>query len=148
MSSAEEVQWKNIKSVVRTLADWAFGSKDDPKYGSCWLAIVNGITCKDGPDFKLEPLPKQPLNPVAIIKEERLAEIEADPRGASIFKAEIQALVAAYREKNSVVVGEEWHSPGLGEVHNQDHTKMIFCETGDGVIDEGLAIKVCEALNK
>jgi hypothetical protein len=51
-----EVQWRNIKHVVRTLADWAFGSKDDPTYGTCWIAVVNGLTAKDGPEFKLEPL--------------------------------------------------------------------------------------------
>jgi len=43
--------------VVRSLADWAFGSADDPKYGVCWTALVNGLTSKDGPSFSLEPLP-------------------------------------------------------------------------------------------
>lgn len=56
--SPEEVQWQNIKYVVETLADWAFESKDHPIYGSCWLAIVNGLTSKDGPTFNLKPLPK------------------------------------------------------------------------------------------
>lgn len=58
--SFEEVQWRNIKHVVKTLADWAFGSKDDPRWGTAWIAIVNGLTAKDGPTFNLESLtPKQ-----------------------------------------------------------------------------------------
>jgi len=55
--SPEEVQWRNIRYVVRTLADWAFGSKDDPRWGSAWVAMVNGLTAKDGPEFQLERLP-------------------------------------------------------------------------------------------
>ena len=54
--SSEEVQWRNIKHVVRTLADWAFGGKDDPRWGTAWVAMVNGLTAKDGPTFNLERL--------------------------------------------------------------------------------------------
>lgn len=58
--SSEEVQWRNIKHVVKTLADWAFGSKDDPRWGTAWIAMVSGLTAKDGPTFNLESLtPKQ-----------------------------------------------------------------------------------------
>lgn len=40
-----------------------------------------------------------------------------------------------------------WHAPGLGEVHNSDHTKMIYCADGDGVADDGLAQEVRTALS-
>lgn len=51
-----EAQWRNIKSVVKTLADWAFGGKNHPKYGTYWVSIVTGLTAKDGPKFTLEAL--------------------------------------------------------------------------------------------
>lgn len=54
--SSEEVQWRNIKHVVKTLADWAFGGKDDPRWGTAWVAMVTGLTAKDGPTFNLERL--------------------------------------------------------------------------------------------
>lgn len=54
--SLDEIQWQNIRQVVRTLADWGFGGPDDPKWGSAWLAMVTGLTAKDGPEFKLTPL--------------------------------------------------------------------------------------------
>lgn len=56
--SPEEVQWRNIKTVVKAIADYAFGSKDDPTYGMFWLCIVNSLTAKDGIGaISLEPLP-------------------------------------------------------------------------------------------
>jgi hypothetical protein len=57
IDSPEEVQWRNIRAVVKTLADWAFESQDHPKWGSAWLAMVTGLTAKDGPQFLLEKLP-------------------------------------------------------------------------------------------
>ena len=60
MSTANEIQWRNIKKVVRAAADLSFGGKDDPKYGHCWLAVVNSLTASDGIDITalgLEPLP-------------------------------------------------------------------------------------------
>ena len=42
---------------------------------------------------------------------------------------------------------DEWHAPGLGEVHNEDHTKIIYCETA-GVVDDELAHKICDLLNQ
>ena len=41
----------------------------------------------------------------------------------------------------------KWHNPGLGEVHNEDHSQMIYCETADGIVDDGLAKWVCDLLN-
>ena len=55
----DEVQWRNIRHAVRTLADWAFGGKDDPRWGTAWLAMVNGLSAKDGPQFNLERLARQ-----------------------------------------------------------------------------------------
>lgn len=55
------IQHRNIKKVVRALADLCFGSKNEPKWGVAWLAIVNSLTAKDGLDWmalRLEPLPE------------------------------------------------------------------------------------------
>lgn len=41
----------------------------------------------------------------------------------------------------------KWHNPGLGEVHNEDHSQMIYCEDADGVVDDDLAERVCNLLN-
>jgi hypothetical protein len=54
----EEVQWRNIRKVVKALADHCFGSPDDPKYGLYHVALTTSLTAKDGPTFQLEPLPK------------------------------------------------------------------------------------------
>lgn len=46
---------------------------------------------------------------------------------------------------------KEWHAPGLGEVHNKDHSKMIFCAkdfNGEEIIDDELAKRICAALNR
>lgn len=57
-TAAEQVQWRNIRNVVKQLADFCFESKDHPKYGSSWLAITHALTAKDGIQPMLEPLPK------------------------------------------------------------------------------------------
>lgn len=44
------------------------------------------------------------------------------------------------------VMDAGWHAPGLGEVHNADHTAMIYCEDGDGVVNDELAQRVVAAL--
>ena len=41
----------------------------------------------------------------------------------------------------------KWYKPGLGEVHNEDHSQMIYCEDADGIVDNELAERVCELLN-
>jgi hypothetical protein len=64
MSYAEQVQYRNICKTVKALADLCFGSQDHPKYGNCWVAIVNSLSAKDGLDWQalhLEPLPKLSL---------------------------------------------------------------------------------------
>ena len=40
----------------------------------------------------------------------------------------------------------KWHAPGIGEVHNADHTQMIYCTDGEQVADDALAGRVCRAL--
>jgi hypothetical protein len=40
-----------------------------------------------------------------------------------------------------------WHAPGLGEVHNDDHSQMIYCTDGDDIVDDKLANRVRDALN-
>lgn len=42
----------------------------------------------------------------------------------------------------------DWHAPGLGEVHNADHSQMIFCTNGDDIADDDLAQRVCQALSQ
>ena len=39
-----------------------------------------------------------------------------------------------------------WHSPGLGEVHNKDHTKMIYCTDGNDVASDEVASEVLNAM--
>lgn len=41
---------------------------------------------------------------------------------------------------------EGWHAPGIGEVHNHDHTKMIYVCDGDAIVDDATAKQVCRAL--
>ena len=43
-------------------------------------------------------------------------------------------------------MADVWQAPGLGEVHNDDHSKMIFCEK-DGIVDDTMATLVCQLLN-
>lgn len=62
-----------------------------------------------------------------------------DPAGVKIFAENLK--------------DKSWHSPGLGEVHRDDHKQIIYCmkETDDQdaseIIDEELAELVCESLN-
>ena len=41
----------------------------------------------------------------------------------------------------------EWHMSGLGEIHNSDHSQMIYCENAEDIIDNTIAQKVCDLLN-
>ena len=57
--NAEEIQWRNIRKVVNALADFCFGSQDDPQWGVSHLVIRTSLTAKDGLDVStlgLEPL--------------------------------------------------------------------------------------------
>lgn len=57
--SLQEIQWRNIRKVVDALADFCFGSQDDPRWGVAHVAIRTSLTAKDGLDvqaLKLEPL--------------------------------------------------------------------------------------------
>ena len=46
---------------------------------------------------------------------------------------------------------EDWHAPGLGEVHSSDHKAMIYCEAegadGEMIVSDELARQVCAALS-
>lgn len=56
----EAIQWRNVRKIVKALADWGFGSPNDQKYGHCHVIMTTGLTAKDGPDFStidLEPIP-------------------------------------------------------------------------------------------
>lgn len=58
-STLHEKQWRNITKVVKALADFCFGSPNDPTYGHCHVALTTSLTAKDGLDvtaLKLERL--------------------------------------------------------------------------------------------
>lgn len=57
--SAEQIQFENIKSAVKQLADFCFGSKDHPRFGTCWITLVTSLTAADGIVLNLQPLPKE-----------------------------------------------------------------------------------------
>lgn len=57
MDTPEQVQWRNIRKVVKALADHCFGSPDHPQYGTYHVALTTSLTAKDGVDVQLEPLP-------------------------------------------------------------------------------------------
>lgn len=54
----EMVQWRNIRKVVKELADFCFESPSHPQYGHCHVALTTSLTAKDGLQVTLEPLPK------------------------------------------------------------------------------------------
>ncbi|CAB5514575.1 hypothetical protein LMG26857_03634 [Achromobacter anxifer] len=63
---AEAVQWRNIHKVVNALADFCFGSKDDPRWGVAHIAITQSLTANDGLDvlaLGLERLPSTQAAP-------------------------------------------------------------------------------------
>lgn len=52
-----ETQWRNIRKVVKALADHCFGSPTDPQYGVYHVALTTSLTAKDGiGHIDLEPL--------------------------------------------------------------------------------------------
>lgn len=65
LANAEEIQWRNIRKVVRALADLCFGSKDDPRWGIAWISIVNSLTAKDGLDSSTLGLERLTATPTA-----------------------------------------------------------------------------------
>lgn len=91
-----ELQWKNIRHVVSTLADWAFGSKDDPRWGTAWIAMTTGLSAKDGPQFTLELLPTDDTALQARLKDEReKCAVKCEQHGqtlGSILAAEIRSM--------------------------------------------------------
>ena len=46
--NANVIQWRNIKKVVKQIADACFGSKDDPTWGVSYISVVNSLTASDG----------------------------------------------------------------------------------------------------
>jgi hypothetical protein len=66
--SATEVQWRNIRKVVRELAVFCFGGPDatgSVSLSAAYTALVNSLTAKDGLDVQLEPLPSAAQQPGA-----------------------------------------------------------------------------------
>lgn len=58
MNQSEVIQWRNIRSAVRQVADFCFGNQNDPKWGTAWLSVAHSLTAADGLELKgLEPLP-------------------------------------------------------------------------------------------
>lgn len=57
--SLEEIQWRNIRKVVKRLADHLFESPQHPSYGTYHVALTTSLTAKDGVGIgftELEPL--------------------------------------------------------------------------------------------
>lgn len=57
--SNEAIQWRNIKKVVKALADFNFGSADDKRWGIAHVSLTHSLVAKDGLDIGalgLEPL--------------------------------------------------------------------------------------------
>ena len=57
--SNEATQWRNIKKVVKALADFNFGSADDKRWGIAHVSLTHSLVAKDGLDIGalgLEPL--------------------------------------------------------------------------------------------
>ena len=57
--SNEAIQWRNIKKVVKALADFNFGSADDKRWGIAHISLTHSLIAKDGLDVDalgLEPL--------------------------------------------------------------------------------------------
>jgi hypothetical protein len=57
--SLEEIQWRNIRKVVKRLADHLFDSPQHPNYGTYHVALTTSLTAKDGVGIgftELEPL--------------------------------------------------------------------------------------------
>jgi hypothetical protein len=58
----EAIQWRNVRKIVKALADWGFGSPNDPNYGHCHITMTTGLTAKDGPDFSVIGLESFPTD--------------------------------------------------------------------------------------
>ncbi len=71
--TANEIQWRNIRKVVRTLADLCFESPEHPKYGTYHTALTTSLTAKDG----LGPIDLEPLPDTATLTAE-LARVKAE----------------------------------------------------------------------
>ncbi len=78
--TANEIQWRNIRKVVRALADLCFESPEHPKYGTCHTALTTSLTAKDG----LGPIDLEPLPDTASLTAE-LARVKAE-RDAALKK--------------------------------------------------------------
>ena len=57
--SNEAIQWRNIKKVVKALADFNFGSADDKRWGIAHISLTHSLIAQDGLDVDalgLEPV--------------------------------------------------------------------------------------------
>lgn len=72
------------------------------------------------------------------------------PATANLIARTVEQLVAALATPTPEPAQTEgWHAPGIGEVHNRDHSSMIYCSKSDGdfeIADDVLAKRVCAAL--
>lgn len=61
----EQVQWQNIQTVMRAVAQHCFGNAGSETRVSCgaaFTAVVNSTTAKDGAKFNLQPLPSPQMS--------------------------------------------------------------------------------------
>ena len=58
MNQSEVIQQHNIQRAIRQVADFCFGNKNDPKWGTAWISVAHSLSANDGLELKgLEPLP-------------------------------------------------------------------------------------------
>lgn len=152
----DEVQWRNIRYVVRTLADWAFGGKDDPRWGTAWLAMVNGLSAKDGPILQLEPLSNAP-KPAPLPDEVR--EMVVDLRcfehpnhtGESLMQkaADLIERLSAERDSYKAMLKEQWAAgvpPDCVVVPREATRNMIHAATMRQIPEYSSFAEIWEAM--
>lgn len=88
------IQRRNIIKVVRALADLCFGSRDDPRWGISWIAVVNSLTAKDGLDWS------------ALQLESLVEEPASQPRGESPMAGVLRRLADLTKYEEAPVVAQ------------------------------------------
>jgi hypothetical protein len=83
----EQTQFRNIRKVVKALADFCFGNPRDPVYGAYHTALTASLTARDGLDISsvgLEPLSSESQQPAQEpVKQESWMPIETAPKDGS-----------------------------------------------------------------
>jgi hypothetical protein len=142
-ATAEQVQWRNIRNVVRQVAEFCFGSAEDKTFGSSFTAVVNSLTAKDGVQVKLEPLP---VAPAAQVDQ---ADIEALQSMARSFSASgiatradanrIEAIAARLAAAAKPAVS------AVSDAQNMSHADMLAVCANNPALASGLPLLAANA---